>query len=94
MREKFPTFCNLCHQAVEVVGLHGLVESDDVGMVQTAHELCLTEQVLPHIVLFDLVSLNDFDGNLKHMAHWRGKEGRREGGRERKGEQEKINRPN
>ena len=42
MREKLSTFCNLRHQAVEVVGLHGLIEPDDVGMTKPSHQLCFS----------------------------------------------------
>ena len=40
--EKLSSFSHLRHQAVEVVGLHCLVESDYIGMTEPSHELCLS----------------------------------------------------
>ena len=40
--EKFSSLSHLRHQAIEVVGLHGLIESNDVGVTEPSHELCLS----------------------------------------------------
>ena len=40
--EKLSSLGHLCHQAVKVVGLHGLIEPDDVGVTEPSHELCLS----------------------------------------------------
>ena len=65
MREKFVSLCDLHDKTVEIVRLHSLVQPDDVGVAQPAHELCLTQKVLADIVFLDLVSLNDLDCNLQ-----------------------------
>lgn len=64
MRKKFSTLCDFSHQAVQVVGLHGLVQSDDVGVSETTHELGLTKKILSNIVFFDLIRFNNFYCNL------------------------------
>ena len=70
MREKLPSLCHLRHEAVEVVGLHGLVESDDVGVSKPSHELGLSQKILPNIVLLDLVSFDDLHCHLqKSQSH-------------------------
>ena len=63
--EELSSFGHLCHQAVEVIGLHGLIESNDVGVTEPSHQLCLSQQVLTDIVFLDFVCLNDFDCNLQ-----------------------------
>lgn len=65
MREKLSSFGHLRHQAVEVVGLHGLIESDDVGVTEPSHQLCLSQQVLADIVFLDFIRLNNFDCHLQ-----------------------------
>ena len=57
VRQQLTALSNLRHQAVEVAGLHGLVESDDVRVAKTPHELSLTEQVFTNIFLLDLICL-------------------------------------
>lgn len=68
MGEQLPSLCNLCHQAVQVVGLHGLVETDDVWVAKPPHQLSFSKQVLPHIVLFDLVGFDNLDSNLRRKC--------------------------
>jgi len=72
MGQELSSLCNFCHQAVKVAGLHGLIETNDVGVAQPPHELCFTQEVLLHIVLFDLVCLNDFYRHLNKFASVKG----------------------
>lgn len=64
MREQLTTFCHLRDKAVEVVCLHCLVESDDVGMAQSSHELSFSQKVLSNVLFFNLVCFNNLDGHL------------------------------
>ena len=57
--------CVCSHQTVEVAGLHGLIETDDVRVSEAPHELGLTEEVLTNILFFDLISLNDLHRYLQ-----------------------------
>lgn len=65
MREKLSPFGYFCHQAVQTVGLHGLVETNDIGVPQSPHELRFSKQVLFHIVFLNFVSFDYFDRNLE-----------------------------
>lgn len=65
VREQLSSLCHFRHQTVEIVGLHGLVESDDVGMSKPSHELSLSQEILSHIVLLDLISFNDLYCHLQ-----------------------------
>ena len=61
MREELTSFGHLCHEAVEVVGLHGLIEPYDIGMTKPPHQLSLSQEILPNVILLDLVRFYDFD---------------------------------
>ena len=67
MREKLSSLSHLCHQAVEIVGLHGLIESNDVGVTEPSHQLCLSQKVLADIVFLDFIGLNNFDCHLQEL---------------------------
>lgn len=43
MGEQFSPLCYLRDQAVQVVSLHGLIESDDIWVPEPSHELSLSE---------------------------------------------------
>ena len=64
VREELTALSHLHHQAVEVAGLHGLVEADDVGVAKASHQLSFSQQVLTDIFLSDFVCFNDLDGHL------------------------------
>lgn len=68
--EKLSSLGHLCHQAVEVVGFHRLIESDDIGMTEPSHELCLSQQVLADIVFLDFICLNNFDCHLWKLKQY------------------------
>lgn len=64
MGEKLSSLGHLCYKAVEVVGLHGLIESDDVGVTEPSHQLCLSQKILADILFLDFIRLNNFDCHL------------------------------
>lgn len=64
MRQQLSPFGNLCHQAVQVVRLHCLVEPDDIRVPETPHKLSLTEKILSNIILLDFICLDYFYCNL------------------------------
>lgn len=67
MREQLSTFCNFCDKAVEVVGLHCLVETDDIWVAQPSHELCFSKEIFLDIIFFDFVCFNNFYCNLQQQ---------------------------
>lgn len=64
VREELTSIGYLCHQTVEVVGLHRLIETDNVRMAKPPHELSFTQEILTNILLLDLVSFNYLDCHL------------------------------
>ena len=64
VRQKLSPLCHLCHQTVEVAGLHGLIETDDVRVPKTTHELSLPQKVFSDVLLLDLICFNDLHSNL------------------------------